>query len=281
MARPLTLGLVQMSMDSSAEKNRAHAREMVHEAARKGADIVCLPELFTSPYFCSVEDAGFGYAEPIPGPTSAALAETAKEAKVVLVGGSVHESAGGKFYNTSCVFGPEGQLMGTYRKTHIPHDEGFFEQHYFQPGDTGFRVFTTPKAKLGVLICYDQWYPEAARSNALLGAEIIFYPTAIGSVSDVPQTEGKWQQAWEDVQRGHAIANATIVAAVNRVGVEGRTTFWGNSFVSDAFGKVLVRGGADEAVLIAEVDPDHNEAVKKGWRFFNNRRPDSYQLLCK
>lgn len=280
MAREVSLGLVQMQMDASAETNRRRAREMVLEAAGRGAQIVCLPELFTSPYFCTSEDAGFGYAEPVPGPSSEALSETAKEAKIVLIGGSVHESAGGKYYNTSSVFGPDGTLMGTYRKTHIPHDEGFFEQHYFQPGDTGFRVFSSQHAKFGVLICYDQWYPEAARSNALLGAEIIFYPTAIGNVDDVPQQEGNWQEAWENVQRGHAIANATIVAAVNRVGREGRTEFWGGSFVCDAFGRTLVRGGKDEEILVVTVDLDHNEQVKRGWRFFHNRQPGSYRLLC-
>ena len=279
MSRVVTLGLVQMRMDADAAVNRKRAGEMVLEAASRGAEIVCLPELFTSPYFCSSEDAGFGYAESIPGETTKALSDVAKKAKVVLVGGSVHEKADGKYYNTSAVFGPDGSMLGTYRKTHIPHDEGFYEKHYFEPGDTGFRIFESAKAKFGVLICYDQWYPEAARSNALLGADIIFYPTAIGNVAEVPQPEGNWQEAWENVQRGHAIANATIVAAVNRVGVEGTTTFWGGSFVCDAFGKTLVRGGSEEEIIVVPVDLDHSEGVKKGWRFFYNRRPDAYRLL--
>ncbi|MFN8390632.1 MAG: carbon-nitrogen hydrolase [Bdellovibrionota bacterium] len=281
MSRPVTLGLVQMSMDRSAAKNREKAAQMVREAASQGAEIVCLPELFTSPYFCTIEDAGFEYAEEAAGNTMSALSRVAQEAKVTLVGGSIHERAGDKYFNTSLLFDPRGKQIGSYRKTHIPHDPGFYEQHYFAPGDTGFRIFETKKANVGVLICYDQWYPEAARSTALLGADIIFYPTAIGTVKGIPEAEGSWQEAWENVQRGHAIANALVVAAVNRVGTEGDTTFWGGSFVCDAFGKTLVRGGNDEQVLVCQVDLDHSAAVRKGWRFFENRRPRAYKQLTQ
>ncbi len=287
MARIVRLGLVQMAMDSSAEKNREKASRMVHEAAEKGAEIVCLPELFTGPYFCIEELVPFTYAEPIPGKTSEFLAQLAREAKVYLVGGSFHEQALSssttreQFFNTSLVYSPEGQELGSYRKTHIPHDEGFFEQNYFAPGDTGFKVFPTGKAKSGVLICYDQWFPEAARANALLGADIVFYPTAIGNVADIEQTEGNWQEAWENVMRGHAIANTMIVAGVNRVGTEGRTTFWGGSFICDAFGRTLVRGGSEEEVIVHDVDLDHSKQVREGWRFFYNRRPESYGELVK
>jgi agmatine deiminase len=271
-------------MESSAAKNREKAAQMVKDAASRGAEIICLPELFTSPYFCNIEDAGFGYAEELPADieksaTGKALSEMAREAKAVLVGGSVHEKAANGYYNTSCVFDAEGKLLGRYRKTHIPHDPGFFEQHYFSPGDTGFQVFDTPKAEISALICYDQWYPEAARSVALLGADIVFYPTAIGNVKGMPQREGNWQEAWENVQRGHAIANCMIVAAVNRVGTEGDSEFWGGSFVCDAFGKTLVRGGRNEEVIICEVDLDHSTLVKEGWRFFYNRRPEAYRGL--
>ncbi len=279
MARLVKLGLVQMAMGADAAANREKARRMVGEAAGRGAQIVCLPELFTGPYFCIEERVPFTYAESVPGMTSELLSQTARESKVWLIGGSIHEHAGPAYFNTSLVFSPGGELAGSYRKTHIPHDEGFFEKNYFEPGDTGFRVFDTGPAKSGVLICYDQWFPEAARSNALLGADIVFYPTAIGAVADIQQVEGNWQEAWENVMRGHAIANAMIVAAVNRVGTEGRTTFWGGSFICDAFGRTLVRAGADEEVVVHDVDLDHSRHVREGWRFFYNRRPETYQTL--
>lgn len=279
MARNVRLGLVQMSMSTDAAANREIASRMVGDAARRGAQVVCLPELFTGPYFCIDERVPFTYAESINGPTAAALSSMAREAHVWLVGGSIHEQAGEQFFNTSLVYSPDGELAGTYRKTHIPHDEGFFEQNYFAPGDTGFRVFETGPVKSGVLICYDQWFPEAARSNALLGADVVFYPTAIGNVVDLEQVEGNWQEAWENVMRGHAIANGMIVAAVNRVGTEGRTTFWGGSFVCDAFGKTLARAGSGEEVLVQDVDLDHSQHVREGWRFFYNRRPEMYRTL--
>ena len=268
-----------MAMGPLAAENRAKASRMVKQAAERGAEIVCLPELFTSPYFCTVEDAGFSYAESIPGETTHFLAELAKDARVTLVGGSFHEKTGSQFFNTALVHGADGSSLGQYRKTHIPHDPGFYEQHYFSPGDSGYQVFQTPKAKIGVLICYDQWFPEAARMNALLGADIVFYPTAIGTVRGLPEREGNWQEAWENVQRGHAIANNMIVAGVNRVGTEGDTTFWGGSFICDAFGKTLVRGGAEEEVIVQQVDLDHSREVREGWRFFYNRRPETYKPI--
>lgn len=285
-SKKLKLGLVQMSMTDSAEANLRKAEAGVREAARRGADIVCLPELFVSPYFCNVENAGFGYAEEIPSETTKRLAELAKECSVVLVAGSLHEklrTAEGKevYYNTSVVFDVTGEALGNYRKTHIPHDEAFFEQFYFAPGDTGFKVFDTAKGKIAVLICYDQWYPEAARAVALLGADIVFYPTAIGNVQGLEETEGNWQEAWENVMRGHAIANGMIVAAVNRVGSESRSRFWGGSFVCNAFGKTLVRGSAEEEVIVQEVDLAHSAAVREGWRFFPNRRPEMYKIISK
>jgi len=279
MSKLVKLGLVQMSMEHESSANREKAARMVKDAAARGAEIVCLPELFTSPYFCTVEDAGFGYAEDIPGETSAFLGKLAAETGVVLVGGSFHERAGKKFYNTALVFDASGNSLGHYRKTHIPHDPAFYEQHYFAPGDSGYRVFETPKAKIGVLICYDQWFPEAARINALMGVDILFYPTAIGTVEGLPEKEGNWQEAWENVQRGHAIANNIIVAGVNRVGKEGDSTFWGGSFVCDAFGKTLIRGGREEQVLVQSVDLEHSREVREGWRFFYNRRPETYKRI--
>ncbi len=292
-SKPINLGLVQMNMVSEPEANLAHAIELVAEAAKKGADIVCLPELFTSPYFAQAEKKSeegkkaIKYAQTIPGPASAALSAAAKKNKITLVAGSIYEQDGKtkKLYNTSLVFAPDGKMMGNYRKTHIPHDPNFYEQDYFEKGDTGFKVFNAPagssSARISPLICYDQWFPEAARTCALMGAQIIFYPTAIGVPDGVEQAEGNWQEAWENVMRGHAIANNVIVAAVNRCGREGEMNFWGGSFVCDAFGKTLARAGSEEEVLVVRVDPAHSEMVREGWRFFYNRRPEMYKKLIE
>ena len=277
----VTLGLVQMSMAKSTDANLDKAIRMIGEASKKGARIVCLPELFTSPYFPQEEKTESNYAEKIPGPTSEALAKAAKENEVVLIGGSIFEKSGKKSYNTSMIFNEKGKMLGTYRKIHIPHDPNFYEQYYFAPGDLGYKVLNTRYGKIGLAICYDQWYPEAARTLALMGADMIFYPTAIGWVKDVEQSEGNWQEAWENVQRGHAIANGIIVAATNRVGTEKEMIFWGGSFVCDAFGKTLARGSTREEVVIAKCDLEHGNAVRKGWRFFENRRPETYKRLVE
>ena len=276
----IKLGLVQMSMVADAEENRKKAAALVKEAATKGAHIVCLPELFTTPYFCNVQQDARPFAESIPGASSSFLSETAAANKVVLVGGSFYEKAGEQFFNTALIYSETGALLGTYRKIHIPQDEGFFEKEYFTPGDLGYLAVDTSVGKIAVLICYDQWFPEAARMLALQGVEVIFYPTAIGNVSYLEQHEGNWQEAWENVQRGHAIANGIVVAGVNRVGTEKDTTFWGGSFVCNAFGKTLVRGDATEQVLIAEIDRQHGKTVQEGWGFLRNRRPDTYGPLA-
>lgn len=261
--------------------NLRRATRMIEEAAGGGAQVVCLPELFATPYFpqydtCEGREREKAYNESIPGPTTEALSRVAARAGVVLIGGSVYERAGPKLYNTSTVFDESGRMLGIYRKTHIPHDENFYEQSYFDRGNTGFQVFPTSYGRIGPMICYDQWYPEAARCNALLGAEMVFYPTAIGTVTGIEQTEGDWQQAWENVMRGHAIANGMVVAACNRAGTEDKMEFWGGSFVIDAFGKTLARGSKDEEIVLATVDLEHGENVRNGWRFFHNRRPECY-----
>lgn len=280
----IRLGLVQMSMSTDPQENLSRAIDGIRKAAGSGADIICLPELFRSPYFCVQERCETDYAEEVPGPCGAALSDVAAELKVTIVAGSVYERAAEqKRYNTAMAFDSTGTLLGTYRKTHIPHDPSFYEQNYFESGGENYCVFHTTiggqDVCFGVLICYDQWFPEAARSLALLGAEIIFYPTAIATLANTAQSEGDWQNAWTTVQKGHAVANATVVAAVNRVGIEGDSHFWGGSFVSDAFGRTLVTGTNQEQVLLAEVDLSHNEQVKEGWRFFKERRPDTYQRL--
>jgi len=284
--RTLRVGLVQMAMAPEVSDNLNKAVRMSEEAASRGADIICLPELFTTPYFPREEDPEGkrergGFLSTIPGLVSETLSDLARRTGAVVIGGSLYEAAEDGLFNTTPVFEGDGSMLGKYRKTHIPHDECFYEQHYFTPGDTGFRAFQTSRGRISALICYDQWFPEAARCSALLGAEIIFYPTAIGTVRGIGQAEGDWQEAWEGVMRGHAIANAVPVCAVNRVGVEGESEFFGGSFVCDAFGKTLARAGKDEEVLLAEVDMDHGRRVREGWRFFHNRRPECYGMLVR
>jgi len=275
-----------MSMRKRMESNLDRALELVEEASGKGAEIVCLPELFTTRYFAQYEgerqeEKGLAFSDTIPGKVTRALAAAARRNKVALVGGSIYETDDDQTYNTSPVFSNKGRMLGKYRKTHIPQDQYYFEKEYFSPGDTGFQVFETDQAKIASLICYDQWYPEAARCCALLGADVIFYPTAIGTVKGVQQTEGNWHRAWENVMRGHAIANALVVASANRCGSEDRMRFWGGSFVVDAFGRTLERAGNKEGVLICGIDLDHGKEVREGWRFFRNRRPECYGKIVE
>lgn len=271
-------------MRNSPQENLQHALSMITSAAEKGADIVCLPELFTTPYFAQYphrkKEASL-FAEKIPGLTTRVLEAAAKENGIAIIGGSIYERDGKRLYNTSAVFSGSGRLLGKYRKVHVPHDECFYEKDYFERGNLGFRVFSAGGAKIAPLICYDQWFPEAARSVALMGADIIFYPTAIGIVKGMRQAEGSWQSAWENVMRGHAIANNVIVAGVNRCGKEGKMGFWGGSFVCNAFGKTIARAGRDEQVLVAKVDLNHSKMVREGWRFFASRRPGQYRRLTK
>ncbi len=281
----ITLGLIQMKMENNPSKNLEKALSMVDRAASMGSDIVCLPELFMTKYFPAQRKGKIkipeSYLEQIPGNTTKLLSESAMENKITLIGGSIWEKSKGKRFNTSTIFDETGKMIGIYRKMHIPHDDHFYEQDYFEKGDLGFKTFQTKLAKIGVLICYDQWFPEAARINALMGAQIIFYPTAIGTVKGITQAEGSWQEAWENVMRGHAIANNIIVAGVNRAGVEGNTTFFGGSFVCNAFGKTIARAKGSEEILIAKMDLKHSKMVREGWRFFQNRRTDAYSDLLK
>jgi predicted amidohydrolase len=286
MAQPVTVGLIQMRCDGSPAENLAKALDHIGQAARQGAQVVALPELFCSPYFCQIPDdaSAFALAEEVPGQTTRALADAARAHGIVLAGGSIFEKTrDGPYYNTSPVFGPNGSLLGIYRKTHIPEDILYHEQHYFTAGDTGVRVFATPFGKIAVLICYDQWFPEAARLAALAGAELIVYPTAIGDIDETVERNitGNWQQLWRNVQLGHAAANSVFVAAVNRVGREDAITFWGGSFVADPSSKVLVEGGVGEQILLVECDFDRVRRVQQAWRFMSNRRPETYGDLTR
>lgn len=282
--RRLTLGLIQMRCDRPRAENLAQAIRRIGEAARAGAQLVVLPELFQGPYFCQRPDdeTAFAQAESIPGPTTHALADAARCHGVVLVGGSLFERADdGRFFNTAVVFDAQGRVLGNYRKTHIPEDVLYHEQRYFTPGDTGIRVFDTALGKVAPLICYDQWYPEAARIATLQGAELIVYPTAIGVIDEAVETNitGDWEQMWRNVQVGHAAANNVFVAAINRVGREGSITFWGGSFLAGPAGEVIACAGAGEEIVIATVDLARVAPLQRAWRFLENRRPAEYGRL--
>jgi len=289
------LGLVQMRCVSDPAANLEHALTMVREAARRGAEIVCLPELFRSQYFCQTEDhANFDLAEPIPGPSSNALQEAARAAGVVIIGSLFERRAPGLYHNTAVIIDADGRLCGSYRKMHIPDDPLYYEKFYFTPGDLGFRAFDTQRGRIGTLVCWDQWYPEGARLTALAGATVLFYPTAIGwHPSEKAQFGAAQSDAWRTIQRSHAIANGVYVAAVNRVGHEPTPgapkgdastgiEFWGGSFVCDPFGVVLAEASrTDEEILIVECDRRHQESVRQHWPFLRDRRIDAYAPLTK
>lgn len=280
--RAMRLALVQAREQRSPAANRAHTAERVREAAAAGAQVVCTQELFTTPYFCREQDpAWFDLAEPVPGPTTEVFGPLAAELGVVVIASVFERRAPGLYHNTAVVLDADGALLGRYRKMHIPQDPGFEEKFYFTPGDLGYPVWRTRFGRIGVLICWDQWYPEAARLMALAGAEVLVYPTAIGWLPEEKASLGEAQHtAWESVQRGHAVANGVYVAAVNRTGTEGRTEFWGQSFVCDAYGCVTARAPAEgEAVLHAECDLGALEEMRRMWPFFRDRRIDSYAGL--
>ena len=286
-ARPVTLGLVQSRCTLDPEENLHKAIAGIREARARGADLVCLQELFRSQYFCQTEDHGhFALAEPVPGPSTAALSKVAAELGVVIVASLFERRAEGLYHNTAAIIDADGRYVGKYRKMHIPDDPQYYEKFYFTPGDLGFLAWDTKVGRIGVLVCWDQWYPEAARLTALAGAQILFYPTAIGWLPAEKAEHGTQQQAaWETIQRSHAIANGVFVCAVNRVGHEGPTTggieFWGGSFVADPGGRILVKGGQGEEVLIATCDLAKVDASRTHWPFLRDRRIDAYSDLTK
>lgn len=282
----VNVGLVQMGCSSDAKENLNKAIVGIREAAAKGANIVCLQELFTSLYFCDVEDyENFKLAEAIPGATTDQLSVVAKETGVVVIASLFEKRAQGLYHNTTAVIDADGTYLGKYRKMHIPDDPAYFEKFYFTPGDLGYKVFETKFAKIGVLICWDQWYPEAARLTSLMGAEILFYPTAIGwATSQDEATNTEQYNAWQTIQRSHAIANGVHVVSVNRVGFEqdGAMKFWGGSFVSNPFGTLLAKGShEDEEVMVTEIDLDKTDSYRTHWPFLRDRRIDSYGEIVK
>jgi len=277
------VGLVQMACSPDPAENLAKAEGGVREAAARGAQIVCLQELFRSQYFCREENAAlFDLAEPIPGPSTHALGRLAAEAGVVIVASLFERRTAGVYHNTAAIIDADGALLGIYRKMHIPDDPLYFEKFYFTPGDLGFRAFDTRYGRIAALVCWDQWYPEAARLAALAGAQILFYPTAIGwHPAEKPEFGAAQHDAWRTIQRAHAIANGVYVAAVNRVGFEGPAEhgleFWGGSFAADPFGQVVAQAPHDrEQILIVECDTGRIEEVRRNWPFLRDRRIDAY-----
>ncbi|MEY4050337.1 MAG: hypothetical protein RL262_1171 [Bacteroidota bacterium] len=280
------VGLVQMSCEASKAANTLKAIEKVREAAKKGANIICLQELFTSLYFCDVEAyENFKLAEPIPGETSNTLAALAKELGVVIIASLFEKRAEGLYHNTTAVLDADGTYLGKYRKMHIPDDPAYYEKFYFTPGDLGYKVFKTKFATIGVLICWDQWYPEAARITTLMGAEMLFYPTAIGWATAQDEATNKEQyNAWQTIQRSHAVANGVPVISVNRVGLEqeGLMKFWGGSFVSNPFGTLLYEASHDnEEVAVIDIDTEKSDSYRTHWPFLRDRRIDSYAPITK
>jgi len=293
--RKYKVGLVQMSMTAQPEENLAAAIEHIHEAARRGANIVCLPELFRAQYFCQREDlALFDLAEQIPGPSTARLAEAARHARVAIVASLFERRAPGLYHNTAVTLNANGAIISVYRKMHIPDDPLYYEKYYFAPGDLGFKAVDTAFGRIGTLVCWDQWFPEGARITALQGAEVLFYPTAIGwHPAEKAEFGAAQYDAWQTIQRSHAIANGVYVAGVNRVGVEhgdieGNRVegpgleFWGGSFLADPFGRIIAKAAHNkEEILIGEIDLGLIEETRRNWPFLRDRRIDAYQPITQ
>lgn len=280
----IKIGTVQMSCVADKATNLTKAVEQIKVAAKGGAQIVCLQELFTSLYFCDEENYdNFALAEAIPGPSTEALSKVAAEHHVVIVASLFEKRAQGLYHNTTAVIDADGTYLGKYRKMHIPDDPGFYEKFYFTPGDLGYKIFKTKVATIGVLICWDQWYPEAARITALMGAELLIYPTAIGwALTQDAQTNEEQYNAWQTIQRSHAVANGIPVVSINRVGMEAGVRFWGGSFIANPFGSLIYKGSHDqEETVVTEVDLNQSDYYRSHWPFLRDRRIDSYQPVTK
>lgn len=277
------LGLIQAACSGDKEANLKAALQEIKSLASRGAQIICLQELFSTLYFCQSEDhSQFSLAEAPDGPTIQAMQSAAKENDVVIIVPYFEKRTEGLYHNSAVVIDADGTVLGNYRKMHIPDDPNFYEKFYFTPGDLGFRVFKTKYARVGVLICWDQWFPEAARLTALQGAQILFYPTAIGWHENDAAVADDQRQAWQTIQRSHSIANEVFVASVNRVGKEGDLTFWGHSFVSDPFGKILSEASGDKPeTMIVDCELDAIEQTRQGWPFLRDRRIDAYDPITR
>lgn len=273
--------LIQMSCSQSPQDNLAKAIEKIRQASKKGAQVICLQELFLYPYFCQkVSKAYFKLAEKIPGVTTKIFSDIARKEKVVIIAPIFEKGDAKSFYNTAVVIDADGRLLGKYRKSHIPYDPLFYEKPYFHTGNLGIKVFQTRYAKIAPLICYDQWFPEAARVAAIQGAQILYFPTAIGWKPERKKEMSEYRSSWQCIQRGHAIANGVFVAAVNRVGQEGRLQFWGNSFVADPFGKILGEASSSkDEILLIDCDLKRIQETRRAWPFFRDRRVDIYKKI--
>ncbi len=278
----ISVGLVQMACSPDASKNLVNAVGSIRAASKQGAQIICLPELFLTQYFCQKEDPkNFALAEPLPSPTSITLSNLAKELQIVLIVPLFEKRTQGIYHNTAIVIDADGSIAGTYRKMHIPDDPCFFEKFYFTPGDTGFKSFHTRYGKVGVLICWDQWFPEAARLTALSGAQFLFYPTAIGYQDEDAKVSEQQISAWETIQKSHAISNGVFLGSVNRVGRENALTFWGRSFICNPFGEVISQAENEPQIVIAKCPLFEIESTRQNWPFLRDRRVDAYQGLSK
>jgi agmatine deiminase len=279
----VSIGLIQTTVSDNIGSNMEKTMRRIEDASGMGAQIVCLQELYRTRYFPQAEKRDVSnLAETVPGESTRAFSALAKKNRIVIIAPIFEKSASGRYYNSAVVIDADGKISGVYRKVHVPNDPFFYEKNYFEAGDTGYCVLETRYARVGVLICYDQWFPEPARINALKGAQIIFYPTAIGYIKGDSSSDGDWHDAWKTVQRAHAIANGVHVAAVNRVGEEEQLKFWGGSFVCDSFGVMLKEASyTEEETLVVKVDLAKNERIQEGWGFLRNRRPDTYRALVE
>jgi N-carbamoylputrescine amidase len=280
----ITIGLIQMTCSPDPHRNLDKAISQIEDAARRGANVICTQELFRSQYFCQTEDnAMFDLAEPIPGPSTDALGKIAAARKVVIIASLFERRAAGVYHNTAAVIGANGEVIGRYRKMHIPDDPRYYEKFYFTPGDLDFVAHPTPYGSMGVLVCWDQWFPEAARLTAMAGAQVLFYPTAIGWWhGETPDDRVKMLEAWKTIQRSHAIANGVYVVVVNRTGIEADLEFWGSSFVVDPFGEVVATASVDrEETLVVECDLGKIERTRRNWPFLRDRRIDAYADLTR
>jgi predicted amidohydrolase len=277
----VTIGLIQTKVFANKNKNLQKTATLVEKTASKGAQIICLQELYKTLYFPQYRKSKKEVAEPIPGESTKVFSALAKKHHVVIIVPIFEKTTDNEYYNSAAVINADGKLLDTYRKIHIPQDPYFYEQKHFKNSNLGYKVYKTKYAKFAVLICYDQWFPEAARIVTLKGADIIFYPTAIGNIIGHKTPEGDWHNAWETVMRGHAIANGIHIAAVNRVCKESKLKFWGQSFVCDAFGNILQRANSNkDEIIICQINLAQNKQVRDEWGFLNHRRPDTYQELC-